>query len=318
MVSDELVRTLQADTIAARCLAALDAAAIPAALLKGSALADLYADRPRTYLDADVYVDPAREQDVGAVLRADGWRDLLDGAHEIERPVHASTWVHSSLPSSVDLHRTLAGAAAPPEAVWHALSAHFEAFEVAGQPCQRLDRVARALHVVLHAAQSGPADGKACEDLRRGLSHFTAAEWRAAADLAADLAAVPAMAAGLGVLPAGTDLVTDLGLDRIEPGTYQRLWSMSAVSGAKALHELQQRRGPLARIAFALRRVFPSAALLRSTEPWAARTPLLVPVAYGVRLARIAWRAPRALREYRQAAQASARARERRAPSSGS
>src|SRR5688572_15242089 len=60
---------MRVDATAARTLGALKEAGVPAVLLKGSTLGDLYDDRsPRSYIDVDVLVPYARLADAEAAL----------------------------------------------------------------------------------------------------------------------------------------------------------------------------------------------------------------------------------------------------------
>jgi len=304
VVSGPLVHALQADAVAARVLGALEGAGIAAILLKGSALADLYPDQPRTYVDADVYVEPAAAERATAVLAADGWSDIRAGALEIERAVHASTWAHPSLPSSVDLHHTLVGIGRSDGEAWAVLWAHTEPFTVAGQACRRLDPAGRALHLALHVSQSGAGYAKGLDDLRRGLDRFEEAVWRTAAALADQLDATIAFVTGLGMVPEGAAMADRLGLAAPTLTVAQRLTADTASSGAKSLAVLAGRPSPVARLRYAVRRVFPSRTLIRATEPIAARGGVWLVPGYVTRVVRVLWRSPRAVREYRAARRA--------------
>jgi len=304
VVPGSLVHALQADAVAARVLGALESAGIAAILLKGSALSDLYPDQPRTYTDADIYVEPGAGERALEVLEADGWSDIRAGALEIERAVHASTWTHPRLPSSVDLHHTLVGVGVTDQAAWAVLWPRTEPFVVAGQACRRLDPAGRALHLTLHASQSGIAFAKALEDVRRGVEHFDEDTWMAAGDLARQLDAETWFVGGLQLVAEGRALCDRLGLERPTLDIHQRLRAESASSGAKGLAVLAGRRSPVARLRYAVRRVFPSRTLIRATEPIAARGGVWLVAGYLTRVVRVLWRSPRAVREYRAARRA--------------
>jgi Uncharacterised nucleotidyltransferase len=206
-------RTSRLDAALVEVLDACAAAGVEPLVLKGAALArTLYrSDESRGYFDVDLLVAPEDLSAVGQVLDGMGYGNVteLQGVDDVAGILHAQMWARV-VPEfgnlTVDLHYRLYGCEAPPQMVWQALSARHMLIDVAGRRVRILGRPALALHLALHTAQHGPEDLKAAADLNRGLERWSPEIWRQAADLAAELRAVEAFAAGLRLVPGG-DLV---------------------------------------------------------------------------------------------------------------
>ena len=168
--SSELMVAVQAaivDRATARVVTALREEGVRSILLKGPVLADwLYADSPRAYLDADLLVAPADVSRAEAVLDGLGYAKVLGDADipPFNRQLHAHTWCPPR-GTSIDLHRTLAGALATPATVWAVLSQDAVMAEVDGTGVEVLGPEARSVMVVLHAAHHGAGEHKPLEDL---------------------------------------------------------------------------------------------------------------------------------------------------------
>jgi hypothetical protein len=291
---------MRADAAAGLVLERLGAAGIDAVLLKGSALTDLYPDRPRQYVDADVLVHERDLQRVHAVLREAGYGELLPGMRAVEQTTHAITWSHERLPD-LDLHTTLWGSGLDDAATFEALWQRTEPHVVAGHACRKLDAVARAVHLALHAAQSGRGQAKPMDDLLRGLLTFDEEVWQSAADLASRLDAEAPFAMGLRLHPTGAAIANRLCVTDAAATLEVRLSMEAAARGAVSIARLAARPTLRGKIAYGIGRLFPSPELLRFDDRVARRGGAWFVVGYGRRLARIARSGLAAYRAYRVA-----------------
>jgi len=211
-VPSEVVETalaLASDAVCAEVVAEWSQRGIDSILLKGPTVAEwLYPDRSRGYVDIDLLVDPERVLDAAEVLGELGFA-AFDGHVSL----HAHPWVRTRDGAEIDLHVTLWGPRRPAGQVWSELRAMTVPRRIGAVSVPALDLPARALHVVLHAAQHVEL-GKPREDLRRALELVPFEVWQAAAALADRLWALPAMAEGLALEPAGQALARRLRLVR--------------------------------------------------------------------------------------------------------
>ena len=206
---------LALDTRTAEVVSALEAAGIPTILLKGPAITRwLYAaGESRRYADIDLLVDPRQFMDAERLLAGLGFAESsLERAFPEERARHAHAWRRARDETTVDLHRTLAGAEATPLTVWRALRGRTERLTVGERDLDVLEPASRALVVGLHAAYHRLQGGRPLKDLERALELLPPEVWAQAGALAAELDAQPALAFGLGRLPAGAEMLPGLGL----------------------------------------------------------------------------------------------------------
>ncbi len=200
------------DRAAVTALQAFEAAGIEALVLKGPVLArTLYLpDEHRGYFDLDLLVHPNDRLAAGEVLTGLGYVDFVktSGLRVFPDDPHADLWVQRTDRSltPVDLHWRLPGCEADEVRLWEALRARRAWVELDGLRAPTLDRAGLSLHLGLHAAQHGPEDRKAMGDLKRGLDRWPVEVWQEAAELAAEVGAQEAFAAGLRLLPAGAAL----------------------------------------------------------------------------------------------------------------
>lgn len=201
------------DELAVRVVACLRTAGVPVVVLKGPAVATWLYEEPRPYIDVDLLVPPERVDEAVMCLSALGFGSNGPGPDAVGREAgwRNEQSLAGPLGCVVDLHHRLVGV---PSAVrcWRVLSARTVELELPDGAVPVLAPAARAAHLALHAAQSGPADGQALEDLRRGLAQLPGALWEDAADVARELDAEPAFAAGLRLVPDGSVLAGRLGL----------------------------------------------------------------------------------------------------------
>ena len=202
-------RSLATDAACREVVLAWRAQGIESILLKGATTAQwLYPHEARAYADADLLVPGASLPAAAAVLGELGFEPV--GQHV---SAHAHPWVRAADGATIDLHATVWGPSRDPEHVWTELRRHTEPFEVGGATVTALTVPARALHIVLHAAQHRDHPRQP-EDLRRALALTTLAQWREAQALADRLWALTPMAWGLALEPAGTELIEQLALVR--------------------------------------------------------------------------------------------------------
>lgn len=205
----QTARALASDVVCAEVVAAWSQRGIASILLKGPTVAEwLYPDRARGYVDIDLLVDPGRVLQAAGVLAELGFAPF-DGHVSL----HAHPWIRQRDGAEIDLHVTLWGPRRPAAQVWSELRAMTVPRRIGAVTVPALELPARALHVVLHGAQHAEL-AKPREDLRRALELVPFEVWRAAAALADRLWALPAMAEGLALEPAGQALARRLTLVR--------------------------------------------------------------------------------------------------------
>ena len=268
-----LATALVMETAAGEAWAGLGAAGIPAILLKGPAIAGwLYVGEVRVSRDIDLLVGPSDFLRAQEVLGRLGYAVPLAGASACEIGPNSQLLI-SEQDLCIDLHHHLIGVACGPERCWEVLSAHSVALELrSGVAVRALDLSARAMHLATHAAQSGPADAKALEDLRRGLARVPPSGWRAAAAVAADLGASAPFAAGLRLLGPGRDVAESLGLSSTTSIELE-LRITAAPQESLFFARLGEVGGTAAKTAVVARKVWPTAVYLRAYSPAASAGP---------------------------------------------
>ena len=239
-------------------------------MLKGATIAGWLYDVPtrRTYDDLDILVRPADEAAVVEVLGGLGYQPLL-GAPTLrvispeEQPLRNSRGV------TIDLHVAIKGVGLSPDRAWAILVGHTVPWNWAGIEVPALDPSARTMNLALHLSQLGLADTKAAHDLRLGLDRLDDGVWRAAANLAGELQALQAFAAGLVLLPEGEALADRLGVPR--PTNVEDLMRTSGevFPPTVALERLLATPGLRRKLSATWSYVFPSADWLRHVDPQA-------------------------------------------------
>jgi hypothetical protein len=207
-------RSLHVDAATAAVSEAFAVAGIRSVLLRGPSIErHLYGPgEVRSYVDADLLVEPGAFAHGEEVLAEHGFTHYgILGERSADRPAWSRTWSRSD-GGTVDLHRTIVGIGVEDEEAWKTLGEHLQPVDVARERLDGLDPAATALVVALHAAQHGRHIRKPLDDLARALERVPDDAWQGAAALAERLAATPAFAAGLRLLPAGTDLARRLDL----------------------------------------------------------------------------------------------------------
>jgi hypothetical protein len=265
-------RTIAVDLATATVARRLTQAGVRSILLKGPALATLlYRDGAfRAYVDVDLLVAPADVARAENVLAGLGFEQLVDdaqlGGH---RRLHAHEWRRAGGPS-VDLHRTLPGARADPATVAEVLATQTRTITVAGEDVEALAPSGVALQVALHAAHHGPLAAKALDDLERAVERIPLEIWGEAAALAERIDAIPALAAGLRLEPAGAAIADELSLPYGGPVDVA-LRADGAPPLAVGIDWLLQTPGPRAKLALVTRTALPPPGALRLWRPLARR-----------------------------------------------
>jgi hypothetical protein len=299
----EAARTARLDAALVEALDACAEAGVQPLLLKGAALTrTLYrSDERRGYFDVDLLVAAEDLPAVGQVLGDMGYGNNteLQGIDDVAGVLHAQMWsrlVPDFGNLTIDLHWTLDGCEAPPQVVWHALSARHGLIEVAGRRVRTLDRPGLALHLALHVAQHGPDDLKAVADLNRGLERWSSEVWEQAAELARELGAVEAFAAGVRLMPGGHLVAHRLDLPSADDVLWQIATRDERPRGTFHLKAFTDARGLSGRMNLLRRSLLPTRAWIVWEHPWAARSPLHLFAAYCTHILRAPALAMRAWR----------------------
>jgi hypothetical protein len=229
--------------------------------------------------DVDLLIAPALGVRAGNALRSAGYEPLFVARADEEK--HASTWVRDGA-FAVDVHRTLVGVDAPDDLVWVTLGASTEDVEVAGVSCTVLAPAARALAIVLHAAQHGPRDERILEDLDLALDRLGIDEWREATRLATALDAIRAFATGLRLRPEGSRLAEAFGLPAATT-TQAALRSAGAPPTALGFERLARAKGVRRRMHLVAHELAPSPSFMRIWHPLAGRGRAGLVAAYAIR-----------------------------------
>jgi hypothetical protein len=273
------------DRVAADLIGQLEARGVPSLLLRGPAIIrHLYSGaEPRTYADIDLLVAPELDAAAHAVLRENGFelRHEVGGTRD-DRPAWSRTWFRDADGVYVDLHRTIVGVDADASTVWSVLSAHAEGFELSRRVVRGLDADATAAIVALHAAQHGAGESRTLNDLARALDRLPAASWFAAGAIAEQLAALPAFAAGLRLLPQGAALAERLTLPD-QASTAIILRATTAPPTALGFDWLASRPGVGAKAAFLAGKIVPPVEFMRDWSPLARRGSVGLAAAYAWR-----------------------------------
>lgn len=254
-------RRLTLEGTAARVVRAMNDAGVRCLLLKGPTLSDLY-DGVRQYSDIDLLVEPETTRAAEGALLGLGFVLRDDDPH---------SHVYWRQGVDVDLHSTLVGVQVSSGRLWEVLGAETEIYVVGAERVEVLNGPARALHVVLHAAQHGLQEPKPREDLRRALERVSEETWAAARRLAVALDAQAAFWTGLSMEPAGRELSSRLELVKGPSRTETELRASTAPPTAVGLLRLAETPGLGAKLKLIWREAFPSSAYLRTWSPLARR-----------------------------------------------
>jgi Uncharacterised nucleotidyltransferase/Transglutaminase-like superfamily len=283
------MRTLRIDAATGEVFSALREKGIASIVLKGPSVARwLYDSGRRQYGDCDLLV---RESDLSvaqqSLLRLGFERR---GLYTIrgDWPRHAAAYRRGDV--TVDLHRTLLGVKVEADGLWDALAPHREPMPVGGVDVDVLDPAGRAMVLALHAAKDGGRDEKPLIDLERALDSLPFELWRMAADIATEVGAIDAFAAGLRRCPAGHEVWTLLGL-RVAMSPEIALREQPPPAMSAGVDWLLRTRGARGKMALIARKLVPPPSFLRDWSPLARRGRWGLALAYLWRPMWVAWNA---------------------------
>ncbi len=294
---------LRLDAATAEVFGRFEHARVNAVLLKGRSLSDwLYeAHEVRPQADCDLLIPPSDLVRAEEILTSLGFeRDWDDTGMPSWWREHAGEWRRQRDDAVLDVHRTLAGARVDPNQSWEVLSRNPAMITVAGRQLPALDIPARALHVALHAAHHGVGPTRPLEDLKRALRTADEGVWRAAAELAAELAAIDGFTMGLQLDPRGTALAKRLDLPA-RPSTRAILHASSPPPVALGFEQLASAEGARAKLAVVTRKLVPPTEFIRHWDPRAENSRRALVQAYLWRPLWLLARAPRGLRAWNRA-----------------
>jgi hypothetical protein len=290
------------DRITAEVVTAFEQASIDAILLKGPTIATwLYAhDQPRPYGDSDLLVRQRDWSKATTTLQELGFVDKLG---PLEHPRMESgeghPWVRRRDDANVDLHCSLFGLGVDPDAVWEMFASGARRERIGGAMVLTPSHPARLLHIALHAVQHGGEDDenpmvhlerRPMVDLERAISQAPLATWEMAVDLAAQLQATAAFAAGLELTRDGRRLAESLGIQGAS--SVETTLRLEGVPMAEGFAELSSARGFRRKARLILSELFPNPSFMRWWTPVARRAGLLgLTVAYAWRLLWLVYRA---------------------------
>lgn len=288
------------DRMTAELIVDIEAAGIPAILLKGPAIATwLYPGRGvRTYGDTDLLVAPEHWELAMETLASLGFEDDLGSlGHPRMESLTSHPWKRPG--HSVDLHCTLWGIETTPERAWEVLSSHTTTMSVGGAEVRVLAPAARTMHVALHAAQHGYDEGKPISDLELAVDVLPDELWLEAVEVAGELDAVGNVATGLRLLPEGRELAERLGIT--PQGSVDALLRVAHVPLASGFEELATTPGVRAKLSIVRSELVPTPDFMRWWSPLARRGPAGLAACYLWRPLYLATRAVPGLLAWRRA-----------------
>lgn len=298
------------DQVTAEVVGAFKEVEIESILLKGPTLATwLYANEgPRLYADTDLLIQRRDWQRARRALSDLGFQDSEAIAAHPRMDTAESTWTRLGDDSEVDLHNTLFGLEASPDAVWEALRAGAVLERVGGVEVLAPPHHARLLHIALHAVQHSGEDDEApmvtlerrpMVDLERAIAMVPRETWVAARELAERLDGEAVFAAGLSLTADGAELAKEIGV-RAQVSVKMAL-RLNNVPMSEGFAELSQAGGIGAKLALVRRELFPNPAFMGWWSPIARRGRAGLAVAYLWRYGWLAWHAPAGFIAWRRA-----------------
>lgn len=194
-------------------------------VIKGATLADQGLRSRRQVADVDVWVSPAKFDEMLQIMVGHGWEDrdekTLAPLPPVPNPyaIHSVTLLHPEWPTSLDLHRYFPGFLASPQEVFDSLWSRREFNSISHRWCPVPARIDHWLLACLHAIRS--RDSTQLDELMRAASAFSEAEHQDLARRAAKLGAVEPL----------RDRLRSLGLDFApaapETARWHREWQHS-------------------------------------------------------------------------------------------
>ena len=296
---------LALDSALAEVAGELERRGVQSLLLKGPALARWLYDEvaARSYSDVDLLIAPDQFGTARACVRELGFNRYGIGLHPHENAEYHESWLRTGpYPAVLELHRTLHLLSAPPELVWQRLSADSETIEVAGTPIRVPRTAGRALIVGLHAAQHGHKHEQPMQDLQRAIERADTATWQEAAGIARELGSLPALSAGLRLVPEGWQLTRTLGISSEQAARSVRLLAATAPDTAYGIEQLVSTPGVRGRLTLLARELVPSATFMRTSSALARRGTFGLIAAYALRPVRLGLKLPGGIAAWLRAA----------------
>lgn len=296
---------LRIDLAAIEAMGFLGEAGVRSILLKGPTFARWLYDDPadRGYSDADLLISPDDLATARAALAGHGFTAPFKGAgHELIH--HAEPWIRRSDRAEIDLHHRLPGIG-DSRTAWRVLSSRTETMKLRGHEVTSLDEPARALHVVLHAAEHGTERAPSLHDLVVALERLELSVWEEAAALARETQADAAFESGLRLMSAGVELLERLGVSGHDDSSWELAQILRDEEPGEGLVQglvwFRSVRGLKAKAALLLFKAFPPQAVLATWSPLARRGFGGLVVARMWRPLWLLLRAPGAIVRYRRA-----------------
>jgi len=238
----------------------------------------------RPYVDSDLLVPPQMFEDAERLLQSRGFVRIANEEGELPQwAQHGHELMRPGENICVELHWRLMHYGVAPEDAWQVFNRGAARLRVGRVEVDVPADPQLALHAAIHVAEHGAMPTPA-EDLRRALERFPFETWAAARELAQELDADAAFAAGLDMLSTGRVLAQRLGLD-------------AGGVAAFSLERVARASGWRDKARVALRIAFPEPVYMRSFDRAWARLGLAgLIAAYVWRPFELAIRLPGALR----------------------
>jgi hypothetical protein len=286
-IADQVSPRAWSELLHAEVAYVLRMAGVPTLHIKGPTVVRwLYDEGERPWGDVDVLVAPSRMDAALTALAAAGFVERFPGVNRRTSDDHAITMaqVDPALPETVvaevDVHDRFEGIETDAERAFAELWRRREPDSLGHVDVWFPDLPTRALLLVLNTARSETA--QSLEDLRRLLVTGDRDEWDQVVALATRVQALPALRAGLEILPEGRDVVATTALRQVPVSPQWLLRRAGAPRTALRVEELGRlpwRRRP----ATVVRWLVPPPALVRMRDPAADGGPVRLAGGYARR-----------------------------------
>ena len=297
-------RCLGVDRAVGDAAGALEAAGVDSMLIKGAATARLlYGDgTPRHYSDGDVLVRRTDVDLAEAVLAAQGFERAYDeDACMAGDELHAHLWVRARDRTGIDLHWTLLGFGASPDAVFDLLWKEAGIEWVGGRELAVPSPAATVVTAVFQLLDHGREHGaRRRRDVERALNRLDFAAWSDAARIARELGGASAFGAGLRLATGGEAMADRLELPD-DPLARTMAGQPAGVYATRWFERVARAPGIRGKARLLLWLVFPPRAYLEFVNPAARRGGPRLALIYALRPLRLLARAPRVLATWRRA-----------------
>jgi hypothetical protein len=298
----------------ARCLAldlavsdvsgALADAGVDSMLIKGAATARLlYRDgAPRHYSDGDLLVRRADVAQAEAVLERQGFGRAYDEESCVPADqLHAHLWLRRRDRAGIDLHWTLMGVGASPDATFDELWSEAGREHIGGRelavPSPGATVLLATFQLLAHGREHG---AKRRVDVERALTHMDLETWHDAARIARSLDGAATFGAGLRLATGGHEMAERLGLpdDKLARNLADQ---SSGIYAARWFDRVASAPGLRGKVRLLLWLVFPPRSYLVFVHPSARRGGLRLALIYALRPLRLLARAPGVIATWRRA-----------------